>query len=106
MSQRTADLYLVDILDAAGAIARSLQGASFDEFVGPTEKRDAVLWNLMILGEAFNKASGGSHGRTAGCPLAADSRVSQSRHPRLLFAQMANRLAHRHHRSPPAARRR
>jgi len=28
MSQRTAELYLVDILDAAGAIARSLQGVS------------------------------------------------------------------------------
>ena len=55
MSQRTADLYLVDILDAADAIARSLQGVSFEEFAGKTEKRDAVLWNLMILGEASRK---------------------------------------------------
>ncbi len=39
MSQRTADLYLVDILDAAGGIARSLQGVSFEEFAGKTEKR-------------------------------------------------------------------
>jgi uncharacterized protein with HEPN domain len=55
MSQRTADLYLVDVLDAADAIARSLQGMSFDEFVGQSEKRDAVLWNLMIVGEASTK---------------------------------------------------
>jgi len=55
MSQRAADLYLVDILDAADAIAGSLQGVSFDEFVGKTEKRDAALWNLMILGEASTK---------------------------------------------------
>lgn len=55
MSQRTADLYLVDILDAADAIARSLEGISFERFVGQAEKRDAVLWNLMILGEASTK---------------------------------------------------
>jgi hypothetical protein len=41
MSQRTADLDLVDILDAAEAIAHSLQGVSFDEFVGQKEKRIA-----------------------------------------------------------------
>jgi uncharacterized protein with HEPN domain len=58
MSQRTADLYLVDLLDAAGRIARSLQGVSFDEFIGQTEKRDAVLWNLMIIGEASTKLPG------------------------------------------------
>jgi uncharacterized protein with HEPN domain len=55
MSQRTADLYLVDLLDAADAIARSLRGVSFEEFIGGTEKRDAVLWNLLIIGEASTK---------------------------------------------------
>ncbi len=55
MSQRTADLYLVDLLDAADAIARSLGGVSFDEFLGQDEKRDAVLWNLLIIGEASTK---------------------------------------------------
>ena len=34
MSQRTADLYLVDLLDAADAIACSVRGVSFDEFIG------------------------------------------------------------------------
>jgi uncharacterized protein with HEPN domain len=62
MSQRAADLYLVDILDAAGAIARSLRGLSFDEFVGQTETRDAVMWNLMILGEASTKLPAGLRG--------------------------------------------
>jgi uncharacterized protein with HEPN domain len=55
MSQRTADLYLVDLLDAADAIARSLRGVSFEEFIGKNEKRDAVLWNLLIIGEAATK---------------------------------------------------
>jgi uncharacterized protein with HEPN domain len=55
MSQRTADLYLVDLLDAADAIARSLRGVSFDDFLGQDEKRDAVLWNLLIIGEASTK---------------------------------------------------
>jgi hypothetical protein len=34
MSQRTADLYLVDVIDAADAIARSVRGLSSDEFAG------------------------------------------------------------------------
>jgi uncharacterized protein with HEPN domain len=55
MSQRTADLYLVDLLDAADAIACSLRVVSFDEFIGQNEKRDAVLWNLLIIGEASTK---------------------------------------------------
>jgi uncharacterized protein with HEPN domain len=55
MSQRTADLYLVDMLDAADAIARSLRGVSFEQFDEQTEKRDAVLWNLLIIGEATTK---------------------------------------------------
>jgi uncharacterized protein with HEPN domain len=55
MSQRTADLYLVDLLDAADAIARSLRGVPFDEFIGQNEKRDADLWNLLIIGEASTK---------------------------------------------------
>jgi uncharacterized protein with HEPN domain len=55
MSQRTADLYLVDLIDAADAIARSLVGVSFDEFIGRNEKHDAVLWNLLIIGEASTR---------------------------------------------------
>jgi hypothetical protein len=40
MSQRTADLYVVDLLDAADAIAHSLRGVSFDAFIGRNEKRE------------------------------------------------------------------
>ena len=57
MSQRTADLYLVDIIDAADAIARSVHGLAFDEFVAQQEERDSVLWNLMIVGEATTRLS-------------------------------------------------
>jgi uncharacterized protein with HEPN domain len=57
MSQRTADLYLVDVIDAADAIARSVRGLSSDEFVDQPEKRDSVLWNLMIIGEAMTRLS-------------------------------------------------
>ena len=57
MSRRTDDLYLVDLLDAADAIGRSLSGISFDQFLGQQEKRDAILWNLMIIGEACTRLS-------------------------------------------------
>jgi uncharacterized protein with HEPN domain len=57
MSRRTDDLYLVDLLDASDAIARSLRGIAFDQFVGQPEKRDAILWNLMIIGEAATRLS-------------------------------------------------
>ena len=57
MSQRTADLYLVDVIDAADAIARSVRGLSSDEFIAQPEKRDSVLWNLMIIGEAMTRLS-------------------------------------------------
>jgi uncharacterized protein with HEPN domain len=57
MSQRTDDLYLVDLLDAADAIGYSLRGISFEQFLGQKEKRHAVLWNLMIIGEASARLS-------------------------------------------------
>lgn len=57
MSHRTDDLYVVDVLDASDAIVRSLRDISFDQFVGQKEKRDAVLWNLMIIGEASTRLS-------------------------------------------------
>ena len=47
----------MDLLDASDAIARSLRDISFDQFVGQKEKRDAVLWNLMIIGEASTRLS-------------------------------------------------
>jgi uncharacterized protein with HEPN domain len=55
MSQRTADLYLIDLIEAADAIERSVRGVTFDQFVGHQEKRDGILWNLMIIGEASTK---------------------------------------------------
>jgi uncharacterized protein with HEPN domain len=57
MSQRTADLYLIDLIEAADAIDRSLRGITFDQFVGHHEKRDGILWNLMIIGEASTRLS-------------------------------------------------
>ena len=57
MSQRTADLYLIDLIDAADAIDRSLRGITFDQFVGHHEKRDGILWNLTIIGEAASRLS-------------------------------------------------
>ena len=57
MSPRSDDLYLVDLLDASDAIAPSLRRITFDQFVGQNEKRDAILWNLMIIGEAATRLS-------------------------------------------------
>jgi len=54
---RTDDLYLVDILDALEAINSFLHGISFDVFLHNKEKQSAILWNLMIIGEASSRLS-------------------------------------------------
>lgn len=42
-----------DILAAVGAIARYTDGMTFDEFVGDARTMDAVIRNLMTMGESI-----------------------------------------------------
>jgi uncharacterized protein with HEPN domain len=51
---RREDLYLADIVDAADAIARSVHGRSFDDFVADDDVRDSILYRLIIIGEAVS----------------------------------------------------
>ncbi len=49
---RREELFLVDILQAADDIKRSVGDHSFAAFVGDRDLRDAVLLRLILIGEA------------------------------------------------------
>lgn len=50
-------VFIFDILDAILRIYSYLKGVSFQQFLKNTEKQDAVVRNLEIIGEAANKFS-------------------------------------------------
>lgn len=52
MSKRNADVYLQDILESIQQIEEYLKEVTEDEFYRNTEKQDAVLRRLEIIGEA------------------------------------------------------
>jgi uncharacterized protein with HEPN domain len=52
---RSARILLGDILDAAELIRRYTAGIGFEEFEGDTEKQDAVLRRIAIIGEAVKR---------------------------------------------------
>jgi uncharacterized protein with HEPN domain len=52
---RSARILLGDILEAAKLIRRYTAGIEFGEFEGDTEKQDAVLRRIEIIGEAVKR---------------------------------------------------
>ena len=52
MSERETTASLKDILEAIDRIQRYVGGLSEAEFLGNTEKQDAVIRNLEVIGEA------------------------------------------------------
>ena len=54
---RREELYLADIVETADAIARYLAGVDRDAFLKDEVKRDAVLYKLIIVGEAAARVS-------------------------------------------------
>jgi len=54
---RREELYLTDIVETADAIARYLAGVDRDAFLKDEVKRDAVLYMLIIVGEAAARVS-------------------------------------------------
>ena len=56
MSRRD-DLYLDDIIEAAGHIGQFLQGVDSDAFLVSELIRSAVLQKLMVIGEAAARVS-------------------------------------------------
>ena len=51
--RRTALQYLDDILDAIGNIEEDTRGISYDEFSADRRRRDAVIRNFQVIGEAI-----------------------------------------------------
>ncbi len=49
---RSPDLYLDDIVDAIGKIERYARRSAFFLFIEETMRRDAIIRNLEIIGEA------------------------------------------------------
>jgi len=49
---RTIPLLLGELVEAAELVARYTAGLSFDEFAASTEKQDAVVRRLVVIGEA------------------------------------------------------
>src|SRR5579883_672420 len=50
---RNVQLYLQDILTSCDKVLRYTQGMNFDEFVSDGRTFDAVILNLLIIGEAI-----------------------------------------------------
>lgn len=49
---RREELYLADIVDAADAVERFLEGIGPKEFMGDELRQSAVLQKLIVIGEA------------------------------------------------------
>lgn len=57
MSERSDELLIEDILDAARKILRYTDGLSFEKFVSDERTVDAVVRNFGVIGEAANRLS-------------------------------------------------
>ncbi len=55
MSKRKLDVYLQDILESIEQIQEYLDGIDEEEFYKNSEKQDAVLRRLEIIGEAVKR---------------------------------------------------
>ena len=55
MSDRSAELLIEDILDAARKIQRYTDGVTFERFVTDEKTVDAVVRNFEVIGEASNR---------------------------------------------------
>lgn len=51
--RRTSLQYLEDILEAIGNIEEDTTGISYEEFVADRRRRDAVIRNFQVIGEAI-----------------------------------------------------
>jgi uncharacterized protein with HEPN domain len=54
---RSDKLYLDDLIGAAKSIAQFTVELTAEQFVADDEHRSAVMWKLMVIGEAASKLS-------------------------------------------------
>lgn len=62
---------LCDILDSAKAVRKYLRGVSREQFLADTEKQDAVLRRLEIIGEASSRLTPETQALFPGLPFRA-----------------------------------
>ena len=60
---RRDELYLRDVVEAAGSIAADIAGMERDDFLANRTVRDAVVRNLIVIGEACGRVSEDLRGR-------------------------------------------
>lgn len=55
MKHRSGSLYLEDILQAMNRVEEYVRGFSYDDFLEDSKTVDAVIRNLLVIGEAAGK---------------------------------------------------
>lgn len=75
MSERGALLVLSDIRDAADAILELTAGMTFERFAADRAVRDAVLYNLLVIGEAVKHLPTALTDRHPGVPWQSAARM-------------------------------
>jgi len=68
-AQKTQDVYLHDMLEAARLIHAYVAGVSFDEFWRNNEKRDAVALRMSVLGESAHRIDQTTESALPGLPF-------------------------------------
>lgn len=81
MSSRDNKLLVEDILEAIQKILNYKEGLSFEEFFKDSKTKDAIVMNLLIIGEASNR-------------LSEDFKTKNSRVPWSQLRGFRNRLIH------------
>lgn len=69
MSKRDAKLYIEGIKNAIEKIARYTDEMSFGDFANDEKTFDAVIWNVIVIGEAITNIPEDIKGEYPGAPL-------------------------------------
>lgn len=81
MSKRSDHLLVLDMLESIEKIFQYTNGLSEDDFIGNSEKSDAVIRNIEVIGEAAGN-------------LSEDFQISNDTVPWRQIVGMRNRLIH------------
>jgi len=81
MSSRDDNFLVTDILEAIQKILAYKEGLSYEEFLKDSKTKDAIVMNLLIIGEASNR-------------LSEDFKTENSRVPWSKLRGFRNRLIH------------
>jgi len=72
LKHRSGSLYLQDILEAMTHVEEYTRGFSYDDFIDDTKTVDAVIRNLLVIGEAAGRVP----------------KTVRSRHPEIAWKNM------------------